>query len=29
MEVSRALLGEVKNNKKINIAVETRRLKTE
>jgi len=29
MEVSKALLEEVKNNKKINIVGETRRLKTD
>jgi len=29
MEVLRALLGEVKSNKKSNITVETRRLKAE
>ena len=29
MEISKALLGEVKNNKKINIVSEARRLKTD
>ena len=29
MEISKALLGEVKNNKKINIVGEARRLKVD